>query len=240
MEGLQIFENEQFGTVRTVEENGVILFCAVDVANALGYSNGTDAVLRHCRPDGVVFHDLIDNMGRMQTAKFIDEGNLYRLIVHSKLPTAEQFERWVFDEVLPTIRQTGRYASPLQSSGIFPSPYDYINAAKIVASCPNSRLGMVVTLLERSGLDMRAKQVLVVEELDGKRPHGLCKAVGQYDKDGNLIQVFASLMDAERQCHTSRSGICKCCAGKRDMAGGYIWKYIEEGDKANGRTCNDS
>lgn len=53
--------------------------------------------------------DLTDNLGRTQQAAFIDEGNLYRLIVHSKLPTAEQFERWVFDEVLPTIRKTGEY-----------------------------------------------------------------------------------------------------------------------------------
>ena len=61
-------------------------------------------------------HDVIDSMGRTQRAKFITEGNLYRLITHSKLPKAEQFEKWVFDEVLPTIRQTGGYGS--QTAGL--------------------------------------------------------------------------------------------------------------------------
>lgn len=68
-----------------------------------------DAIIRHCRKGGVAKRDLTDNLGRTQQAAFIDEGNLYRLIVHSKLPTAEQFERWVFNEVLPTIRKTGEY-----------------------------------------------------------------------------------------------------------------------------------
>lgn len=109
MNELKIFENSEFGMVRTAEENGKILFCGVDVAKALGYANTKDALIRHCRDDGVAFHDLIDQKGRKQNAKFINEGNLYRLIVNSKLPNAEKFERWVFDEVLPSIRQTGTY-----------------------------------------------------------------------------------------------------------------------------------
>ncbi len=58
-----------------------------------------------------MFHTVIDSMGREQQAKFINEGNLYRLIVNSKLPSAEKFENWVFDEVLPSIRKTGGYVS---------------------------------------------------------------------------------------------------------------------------------
>lgn len=110
MNELKIFKNEQFGEIRTVEdENGKVLFCGSDVAKALGYSNTKDALARHCREDGVAFHDLIDSMGRQQQAKFINESNVYRLITHSKLPAAEQFESWVFDEVLPTIRKHGAY-----------------------------------------------------------------------------------------------------------------------------------
>ena len=108
---IQIFNNEQFGAIRTIEENGKVLFCGSDVAKALGYSNTKDALSRHCKEDGVAFHDLIDSMGREQQAKFINEGNVYRLITHSKLPAAEQFEHWVFDEVLPTLRKTGGYIS---------------------------------------------------------------------------------------------------------------------------------
>ena len=93
---LQIFEDKEFGQIRTVlEENGTVLFCGSDVARALGYKNAKDALLRHCREDGVAFHDLIDSIGRTQNAKFITEGNVYRLVIHSKLPDAERFERLV-------------------------------------------------------------------------------------------------------------------------------------------------
>lgn len=108
---IQIFSNPDFGEVRTmVDETGKPLFCGKDVAVALGYKDPTNAMKQHCSEDGVVIHHLIDNMGRKQSAKFLSEGNLYRLIVHSKLPAAERFERWVFDEVLPSIRKTGSYS----------------------------------------------------------------------------------------------------------------------------------
>ncbi len=109
MSNITVFKNNQFGEVRTIDESNGIYFCGRDVATVLGYSNTKDAIIRHCRKGGVVKRDLTDNLGRTQQAAFIDEGNLYRLIAHSKLPTAEQFERWVFDEVLPTIRKTGEY-----------------------------------------------------------------------------------------------------------------------------------
>ena len=92
MNGIEIFNNSQFGTIRTLQENGKILFCGSDVAKALGYVNTKDALNKHCRKDGVAFRDLIDSKGRTQQAKFIDEGNLYRLICNSKLPGAEKFE----------------------------------------------------------------------------------------------------------------------------------------------------
>ena len=107
MTDIQIFKNEQFGEVRTSDENGVTLFCAADVARGLGYKDTVNAVKQHCR--GVVKRHLIDNLGRWQESKFVSEGNLYRLITHSKLPQAEKFESWIFDEVLPAIRKHGTY-----------------------------------------------------------------------------------------------------------------------------------
>lgn len=111
MEEIRSFKNEQFGEIRTIEENGKILFCGKDVALALGYKDTVNALKLHCKEDGVAIYHLTDNLSRTQQAKFISEGNVYRLITHSKLPAAEQFERWVFDEVLPSIRQTGGYVS---------------------------------------------------------------------------------------------------------------------------------
>lgn len=111
MNELKVFNNEEFGEVRTIEENGNILFCGSDVAKALGYDQPHKAIKQHCKEDGGMFYTVIDSMGREQQAKFINESNLYRLIVNSKLPSAEKFEHWVFDEVLPTIRKTGGYVS---------------------------------------------------------------------------------------------------------------------------------
>lgn len=109
MNEVKIFSNKQFGEVRTLEEQGKVYFCGKDVAEALGYALARKAIADHCKLSGVLKRNLIDNLGRKQQAKFIDEGNLYRLIAHSKLPSAEQFETWVFDDVLPTLRKTGNY-----------------------------------------------------------------------------------------------------------------------------------
>ncbi|MCH5203101.1 MAG: phage antirepressor KilAC domain-containing protein [Oscillospiraceae bacterium] len=110
MNELQVFTNEVFGEIRTYKDNGKVMFCASDVARALGYSDTAKAVKTHCKEDGWAICPVIDNMGREQQAKFINEGNVYRLITHSKLPSAEKFESWVFDEVLPSIRKHGMYA----------------------------------------------------------------------------------------------------------------------------------
>lgn len=104
MHTLVITEHPEFGKVRTVEAGGRVWFCARDVASALGYANPKDAVNRHCRPKGVRVHDLLTAGGR-QKVKFIDEGNLYRLMAGSRLPSAERFESWIFDDLVP--RNTG-------------------------------------------------------------------------------------------------------------------------------------
>ena len=105
---VKTFVNEEFGSVRTIEENGKILFCGSDVAKALGYRRPKDAITAHCK--GAVKRRLLTN-GGTQEMKMISEGDVYRLISHSRLPYAEKFESWIFDDVLPTIRRTGGYVS---------------------------------------------------------------------------------------------------------------------------------
>lgn len=107
MNELQIFENAHFGSVRTIEEDGRVLFCGKDVCAALGYSNTRDALSRHCK--GVVKRDTPTTSGN-QEMSFIPEGDIYRLAAKSELPGAESFESWIFDEVLPSIRRHGLYA----------------------------------------------------------------------------------------------------------------------------------
>lgn len=106
MNNLQIFNSDRFGEIRTVEDGGKVLFCGSDVAKALGYSNAHDAIVRHCRAS---VKRATPISGKVQEINFIPEGDVYRLITHSKLPTAQEFEHWVFDEVLPSIRRNGAY-----------------------------------------------------------------------------------------------------------------------------------
>ena len=109
MNDLQIFNNPEFGSVRTIEIDGKPYFAAGDIAVALGYSNPRKAILDHCK--GVTKRDTLTRGGQ-QAINFIPEGDIYRLIVRSNLPSAERFESWVFDEVIPQIRQTGGYQLP--------------------------------------------------------------------------------------------------------------------------------
>ena len=106
MNELQIFNNEEFGSVRTVTKDGKTYFVGNDVAKALGYSETAKAIRTHCK--GVSEMDIPTN-GGIQTMKMITEGDIYRLVIKSQLPQAEKFESWVFDNVIPSIRKNGGY-----------------------------------------------------------------------------------------------------------------------------------
>lgn len=106
MQELEIFKNEEFGEVRTVMIDDKPYFVANDIASALGYKRPADAVSAHCK--GSVKYRYLTNGGQ-QEVKIIPEGDVYRLIIKSKLPNAQKFESWVMDEVLPTIRKHGAY-----------------------------------------------------------------------------------------------------------------------------------
>lgn len=106
MNELKIFEHPKFGNIRTITEDGKTLFCGKDVAVALGYKRPADAITAHCK--GSVISRLPTNGGE-QDVKFIPEGDIYRLAAKSELPGADEFESWIFDEVLPSIRRTGGY-----------------------------------------------------------------------------------------------------------------------------------
>lgn len=115
MQEIKIFNKDGFGNVRTIEEDGKILFVASDVAKALGYSNDRDAIARHCR--WVVKRDIPHPQSKTKSIEVnvIPEGDIYRLVANSELPNAEKFESWVFDEVIPSIRKNGGYIAGQES-----------------------------------------------------------------------------------------------------------------------------
>ena len=107
--GLKIFNNSEFGRIRTVEVDGKIYFVANDIAKALGYTNPSKATNDHCRWVTKRYIPHPQSKTKTLEVNIIPEGDVYRLVTHSELPAAEKFESWVFDEVLPTLRKTGTY-----------------------------------------------------------------------------------------------------------------------------------
>lgn len=130
---MQVFNNPEFGEVRTIEENGAVLFCGSDVAKALGYTRPNDAVVSHCRCTAK--HRIPHPQSADKTIEmlFITEGDIYRLAARSKLPGAEKFESWIFDEVLPSIRKTGGYMMP----------QDYPAALRALADAEEAKLKLL-------------------------------------------------------------------------------------------------
>lgn len=115
---IQVFMNEVFGEIRILERNdGKVLFCGKDVANSLNYASTANAIAAHCKG---VTEIMTPTNGGTQAMKFITEGDLYRLITHSRRPDAEKFERWVFDDVLPSIRKHGSYSVQSQFADLSP------------------------------------------------------------------------------------------------------------------------
>jgi anti-repressor protein len=123
MNQIQVFENPEFGEIRTVTINGEPWFIGKDVAVILEYSNPRKAIIDHVdeedKTDGVTIRDSI---GRDQNPVCINESGLYSLILSSKLPKAKQFKHWVTSEVLPSIRKHGMYATPVTIEKMIESP----------------------------------------------------------------------------------------------------------------------
>lgn len=112
---IQEFFNEKFGTVRTVVIDGVVYFVGIDISKALGYSNAAKAVSTHCKRPIKTEIDVSSQNGNAHKARktqdmlVIMKSDIYRLIIKSKLESAEEFESWIFDEIMPTIEKTGAY-----------------------------------------------------------------------------------------------------------------------------------
>jgi len=165
------FENKSIRVV--TDEHGEPLFVGRDVALALGYADPTTAMRSHCR--GVQkLHPIPDALGRAQDARVLTEPDVLRMIVNSTLPAAEAFERWVFEEVLPTIRKTGSYA--IHSSSLFGDTVDALRLAPLAVKAAMA-LG-----LDKNAAAISANQLVI-------------KVTGQ-----NLLQDFGAIhLKAENQ-----------------------------------------
>lgn len=111
MNNLEIFKNEEFGEIKTFNFNNEIYFVGKDIANILGYQNGSRDINRHVDEEDRKIIPIYDGTQNRDTL-IINESGLYSLILGSKLPNAKKFKKWVTSEVLPTIRKHGKYEIP--------------------------------------------------------------------------------------------------------------------------------
>ena len=226
---LRVFKSEKFGTIRTITENGKTLFCGTDIAQSLGYTNPRKAVRDHCkggtkRSIGVPTGRRADGTPAMQSVEmtFIPEGDIYRLAAKSQLPGADEFESWIFDEVLVTINHTGGFVATEEFfvNSYFPNADERTKQfliaslnetkklnAKIAADAPKvlfadsvgaSEDGILIRdlakLLQQNGIDIGEKRLFV-----WLREHGYLIKKGsdrnmptQYSMERGLFRIVES------------------------------------------------
>ena len=156
MNDIQVFNNPEFGDIRTVMIEYEPWWVGRDVAAALEYKNGSRDVNRHVdSEDRQIYRNgtsEINNRG----VTIINESGLYSLILASKLPSAKKFKRWITSEVLPELRRSGKYeiqkSEPIEQRQL--TVDDYIRAASIIAGCRNERMPTVIALLKKSGIEI--------------------------------------------------------------------------------------
>ena len=192
MDSLQVFNSEDFGEIRaSVTDDGNPIFCARDIAVALGYKNPNDAIAKHCKGIAIRYPLMTD--GGEQLARFITEGDMYRLIASSKLDSAQRFETWVFDEVLPSIRKHGMYATPQAVEDMLADPDTMIATLKAL----KAERQKVAALVEDNAR-MLPKSVAYDSFIDTEGTMTVTQAaryLAQMDKFINRKRLFALLKE---------------------------------------------
>lgn len=190
MNDIQIFRNPDFGEVRTIEENGTVLFCGNDVAKALGYAKPQNAISVHCK--GALKRGTLTGGGE-QEMSFIPESDLYRLVFSSKLPTAEKFTDWVTTEILPSIRKHGAYMTENTLENMIASPEFGI---KLLTALQEEREQRVKL---EAKVESDAPKVLFADAVNASHTTilvgELAKLLKQNGKDIGQNRLFAYLRD---------------------------------------------
>lgn len=165
MPNITLFQFDQTDIRILLDANGEPLFVAKDVAEALGYKDPTTAIKTHCR--GVQeLHPILDSLGREQNARVIREPDLYRLIAGSTLPSAEAFERKVFEEILPAIRKTGAYGATVAPGYVPPIEVQIAEAAaRMLRLSDTSKVRMLASICELKGVSPAFLPAYVDEDL---------------------------------------------------------------------------
>ena len=201
---LQIFNNPEFGQIRTVTIDGEPWFVGKDAAVALGYENPQKAVRTHVDSEDKGVTEM-DTPGGKQNLAIINESGLYSLILSSKLPSAKQVKRWVTREVLPALRKTGSYSMMPQREL---TKDDYIKAASMVSSCRNERLPYVLGFLEQAGFKIpEVEQVQAEQQDDGVDLERLSDMINRSSMSLNKLSELTNICKASLSYYKNRK--CK-------------------------------
>lgn len=251
---IQIFTNPEFGEIRTMTIDGMPWFVGKDVAEILGYQNGSRDINRHVDDED---RRIIQNYqnGTLEVPNrgmlIINESGLYSLILSSKLPGAKKFKRWVTSEVLPTIRREGAYILP-RASGDSQTPVrtltpdDYLAAARLIAGCRTDRLGIVIRMLESGGWDMGdTKRTLAMSGSTADISEKIAAARDRYRLSYNYIsahtgispQTIRAYAEGRRYPRPDRYNlICECICDAEEAIDEIM---SEENEGGNERYGND-
>lgn len=180
MNELQIFENPEFGRIRSLSIDNEPWFVGKDVAELLGYAATRNALSQHVDAEDKLTHQ-ISATGQKREMVLINESGLYSLILSSKLPAAKRFKRWVTSEVLPAIRKTGQYKAELSTA-------DYLKAASIISRCKSEHLPYALKILEQAGFTK-------LETVKETNWYDVVKAMQQYP-----VRKLAKLLNLPISC----------------------------------------
>ena len=187
---IEIFSNDEFGSIRTLNINGEPWFVGKDVAEVLGYSNPRKAIIDHVDEDdkGVT---KCDTLGGIQNLTVINESGLYSLILSSKLPNAKKFKRWVTNEVLPSIRKHGVYATEMTIEKTLSDP-DYI--IQILSAFKKEKEDKEKLQIENS----QQKEIIVNlnEQIENDKPKIEFSQQIHNSKDTILVRELAKIISS--------------------------------------------
>ncbi len=209
MNELKIFNNPDFGEVRTLSIDGEPWFVGKDVAAILGYAKPLNALATHIDEDESLKQGLIDSMGTEQNAIFINESGLYSLVLSSKLPTAKAFKRWITHDVIPSIRKNGGYIAGQEA----------MTAEELMAKA----LLVAKKTIEEKEAELSRKQVEnaimapKADYFDELVDRNLLTGIRETAKELGVKQkVFVDFLLDKKYLHRSKSGKLTPTAGKGD------------------------
>lgn len=229
MNELKIFENPEFGKLRTVEINGEPWLVGKDVAQVLGYSNTKDALAKHVDPEDKRGSRIATPSGT-QEMTIINESSLYSLVLSSKLPTAKKFKRWVTAEVLPSIRKHGAYMTPDAIEKVLYNP-DFI--IQLATDLKKERAKSYAMMTEAALLNMELDmQQYKVDFFDALVDSGTLHSIRETAK---LLEIpektFVRWLIRDKFLFRDSGGKLLPCAGRDTKDGLFAVKEVGNAEK---------